>query len=196
MLVVMPKDAEKTKARLLTAAREEFAQHGIAGARVDRIAAAATTNKQMIYQYFGNKDQLFDTVFSTYVAANLQLVDFDASDLPAYAGRMFDHFEKDPASLRLTTWYRLERPQGPGLAALIEVNHTRLKLLAAAQRKGLITKDLKPAALLVLIQALTISWSTINPDLGIDHPVPRTQRRAAVITGVQRIISPLPARPD
>ena len=108
----MVRDAEATKARLLEAATAEFAAYGIAGARIDRIAAAAAVNKQMIYAYFGSKDALFDVVFSTYVGGSLSKVDFDASDLPEYAGRMYDRFANDPASLRLSTWYRLERPRG------------------------------------------------------------------------------------
>ena len=59
------RDSTATKARLLEAATEEFAAHGIAGARVDRIAAAANANKQLIYAYFGSKDQLFDAVLTT-----------------------------------------------------------------------------------------------------------------------------------
>ncbi|HEY3483203.1 MAG TPA: TetR family transcriptional regulator, partial [Streptomyces sp.] len=50
------RDAAETKRRLLAAATEEFAERGIAGARVDRIAAAAGCNKAMIYSYFGSKD--------------------------------------------------------------------------------------------------------------------------------------------
>ena len=37
----MPPDASATKARLLQAATEEFTAYGMAGARVDRIAARA-----------------------------------------------------------------------------------------------------------------------------------------------------------
>ncbi|WP_217146124.1 TetR family transcriptional regulator, partial [Streptomyces sp. AC627_RSS907] len=51
----MPPDSTATKARLLAAARAEFARHGVAGARVDRIAAAAKANKRLLYVYFGNK---------------------------------------------------------------------------------------------------------------------------------------------
>jgi len=42
--------------KLLTAARREFAQSGLAGARVDEIAARAGVNKQLVYHYFGDKD--------------------------------------------------------------------------------------------------------------------------------------------
>ena len=54
-----PRDAEATKERILVAAREEFALAGLGGARIDKIAAAADANKQMIYHYFGSKDGLF-----------------------------------------------------------------------------------------------------------------------------------------
>ena len=55
-------DAQATRRRLLDAAYSEFAQYGIAGARVDRIAEAADSNKAQIYHYFGGKIQLFDAV--------------------------------------------------------------------------------------------------------------------------------------
>lgn len=44
--------------KLLEAARGEFGAHGVAGARVARIAAAAGVNKQLIFYYFGSKDGL------------------------------------------------------------------------------------------------------------------------------------------
>ena len=57
----------ETRARILDAASAEFAAHGLGGARVDRIAAAAGANKRMLYYYFGNKDALFLAVLeSTY----------------------------------------------------------------------------------------------------------------------------------
>ena len=56
------RDAEATKARILAAAKREFAQNGLGGARVDVIAAKAKANKRMIYHYFGSKEGLFQTV--------------------------------------------------------------------------------------------------------------------------------------
>jgi len=47
---------------ILSAARAEFASHGFAGARVDRIAAVAGLNKQLIYYYFGSKAALHAAV--------------------------------------------------------------------------------------------------------------------------------------
>lgn len=53
------RDPERTKARILDAATEEFAHYGLGGARVDRIAQRAGANKRMLYYYFGSKDDLF-----------------------------------------------------------------------------------------------------------------------------------------
>ncbi|GAA2856872.1 TetR/AcrR family transcriptional regulator [Streptosporangium fragile] len=56
------RDAERTKAEILEVARQEFARHGYAGARVDEIAARMRTTKRMIYYYFGSKEQLYIAV--------------------------------------------------------------------------------------------------------------------------------------
>ena len=56
------RDADATKARILAAAKSEFARLGLGGARVDEIAERANANKRMIYHYFGGKEALFRTV--------------------------------------------------------------------------------------------------------------------------------------
>lgn len=56
------RDAKATKARILNAAKREFALYGLGGARVDNIAARAKANKRMIYHYFGGKEALFTAV--------------------------------------------------------------------------------------------------------------------------------------
>ena len=53
------RDPAATRRKLLTAARREFARSGLAGARVDEIAARAGVNKQLVYHYFGDKDALY-----------------------------------------------------------------------------------------------------------------------------------------
>ena len=185
----MIKDSAQTKKRLLDAARAEFAEFGIAGARIDRIAAKATTNKQMIYAYFGNKDALFDTVFSAHVQESRERVDFDVADLPGYAGKLFDHFEDDPDALRLSTWYRLERPRGAGLEAVIAINETRLDRLRQAQAAGILPAHFDPVQLLALIQAIATSWATMNPEYGTDVArVGRDQRRSTVVEAVRRVL--------
>ncbi len=56
------RDAERSQAAILAAATEEFAQHGLGGARMDGIAEKAQLNKRLIYYYFKDKDQLFQAV--------------------------------------------------------------------------------------------------------------------------------------
>lgn len=63
------RDAEASKARVFEAAAEEFAAHGFAGAKVDRIAARARVNKAMIYYHFTNKAALYRAVVGDMFAA-------------------------------------------------------------------------------------------------------------------------------
>jgi TetR/AcrR family transcriptional regulator len=63
------RDAEASKARVFEAAAEEFAAHGFAGAKVDRIAARACVNKAMIYYHFKNKAALYRAVVGDMFAA-------------------------------------------------------------------------------------------------------------------------------
>lgn len=63
------RDAEASKARVFEAAAAEFAAHGFAGAKVDRIAARARVNKAMIYYHFTNKAALYRAVVGDMFAA-------------------------------------------------------------------------------------------------------------------------------
>ena len=184
----MTRDADRTRRRLLAAATGEFAAFGIAGARVDRIAAAAACNKAMIYAYFGNKDQLFEAAFTAHVSGCLEQVPFDAADLPGYAGRLFDYFEDHPGALRLSVWYRLERPGGAPLQAVVTANQSRLDQLAQAQRAGLLTGRYAPVELLALVQSVATAWASMNPEFGQAAP-DRSGRRATVMDAVTRLAS-------
>ncbi|WP_137917632.1 TetR/AcrR family transcriptional regulator [Hydrogenophaga sp. 2FB] len=52
-------DPERTMANIMEVAMTEFAEKGLAGARIDEIAAATQTSKRMIYYYFGSKEGLY-----------------------------------------------------------------------------------------------------------------------------------------
>jgi AcrR family transcriptional regulator len=56
------RDAQRSQAAILASAREEFAAFGLGGGRMDRIAQRAGLNKRLIYYYFTDKDQLFQSV--------------------------------------------------------------------------------------------------------------------------------------
>jgi len=64
----MARDAAATQQRIIDAATDEFAAHGISGARVDEIAAKADVNKRMLYYYFGSKEQLFREILRRKLA--------------------------------------------------------------------------------------------------------------------------------
>ncbi|WP_284983532.1 TetR family transcriptional regulator [Arthrobacter sp. efr-133-TYG-118] len=105
-------DTERTKRLLLEAATAEFCQFGLAGARVDRIAAGAGVNKERIYQYFGKKDLLFDAVIASQLSKVVDEVRIEGAGpeaLADYAGRLFDHHHQDATLPRLLFWEGLER---------------------------------------------------------------------------------------
>jgi AcrR family transcriptional regulator len=191
------RDSTATKARLLEAATDEFAAHGIAGARVDRIAAAANANKQLIYAYYGNKDQLFDAVLTTRFRALTKDVPFAPDDLAGYVGRLFDYLMQHPEVLRLATWAGLERPTA---VAAFEADSYRTKLtaIADAQRDGRLDASFAPADLLALALGVTGAWFTASEALRThDSEDPwsterLTQFRAAAVQATTRILGNAP----
>lgn len=107
-------DTERTKRLLLDAATVEFSEHGLAGGRIDRIAAAAGVNKERIYQYFGKKDDLFAAVLGARLRDSMDAVAMDGEGPEAagdYAGRLFDHHLADGVIPRLVFWEGLERAE-------------------------------------------------------------------------------------
>ncbi|MDL4820072.1 TetR family transcriptional regulator [Actinomadura opuntiae] len=126
----MAYDSSATKARILAAAAAEFAEHGVAGARVDRIAAAAQANKRAIYDYFGDKKQLFAAVLERLMAELAQAVPPGEEDLPAYAERLFDYHQAHPEALRLLLWEALELGDQPVPGEEARTRHYQDKLHA------------------------------------------------------------------
>ena len=72
----MGRKADQTKAVILAAARERFAESGYEAATIRAIAADANIDPSMVMRYFGNKDQLFAA------AAEFDLRFPDLSDVP------------------------------------------------------------------------------------------------------------------
>src|SRR3569833_2106239 len=89
-------DSAATRARRLEAAHAEFVAHGLAGARVERIAKAAGANKQGIYAYFGSKEALFNAVLTARFRGLTAMVPFTPGALGAWAGALFDAYVADP----------------------------------------------------------------------------------------------------
>lgn len=84
----MGRKADQTKAVILNAARERFAESGYEGTTIRGVAADANIDPSMVMRYFGNKDQLFAA------AAEFDLRFPDLSDVdPAEVGHaMASHF--------------------------------------------------------------------------------------------------------
>jgi AcrR family transcriptional regulator len=186
----MIRDAEATRQRLLDAALEEFAAYGIAGARVDRIAEAARSNKAQIYHYFGSKDALFEAVFDRIVEDTLRDTPIDPTDLPEYAGRLFDRYLRHPAVQRVATWYRLERPDGTDpIEAIVASNAAKVKAIAEAQRAGLLSTRFEPAVVLALVLTLSGTWSSITPEYaGLVKRLSVAKRRQAIVDAVGALL--------
>lgn len=186
----MAGDAEATKKRLLAAARKEFGAHGIAGARVDKIAAESGSNKAQIYHYFGSKDGLFDAVFNEIVVGATSETPIDALDLPEYAGRLFDRYEQDPEILRLATWYRLERStDDTPLELIMASNAHKVEAIAKAQADGALPAHYEPIVLLGLVLHLASLWAGMTPEYAL--LVSRTsavERRKVVTESVSALL--------
>lgn len=171
----------------MDAAATEFAERGIAGARVDRIVAAAASNKAQLYQYFGSKDRLFDAVIDEHVAWLLDEVPLDTGDLAGYAISLYDICLKRPVLVRLAAWMRLERhPRG----ALIPGNRDAGKVAAirAAQEAGRLDASMDPIDVLSMLTALALSWSPASLQITASAREPRDvhdRRRAGLAAAVQ-----------
>ncbi len=104
------RDPQATRARILLAAREEFCERGLDGARIDRIADLAEVNKRMLYHYFGNKEGLYTAVLGDAYAEIRQgerMLQLDQLDPEAAMERLvrftFRHFLEKPWFIRLLT---------------------------------------------------------------------------------------------
>ncbi|MBB6014242.1 TetR/AcrR family transcriptional regulator [Aquamicrobium lusatiense] len=77
------KTGKNAREIILNAARAEFAEKGFNGARVDSIAARSGLNKQLVYYYFGSKDDLYRvTLEEAYTEIRLREKDLDLRSLP------------------------------------------------------------------------------------------------------------------
>ncbi|SHM33858.1 transcriptional regulator, TetR family [Actinacidiphila paucisporea] len=193
--IAMGRDAEATKRRLLDAATREFAAYGIAGGRVDRIAAEARSNKAQIYHYFGSKDGLFDAVFDAMCRETVDAVPIDPDDLPEYAGRLHDSYVERPWVQRLATWYHLERAGGGALLPVVlDSNAAKVRAVAEAQEAGRLPTRFPPAVLLGLVLHLSGFWSSNVPEydavVSDGSAASAAHRREVVVAAVAALLRP------
>jgi len=184
----MARNAEASRAEIYRAATAEFAAHGIAGARVDRIASAAGFNKNLIYVYFGNKEQLFQSVMVRYSERLLEAAPFTPETLDDYAVALFDFTLNNPDLVRLSVWSALEhRPLSERAVGMYEA---KLAGVAAAQASGHVTPDFPPSVVLSLVNAIATAWTvgTYGVNVTLVAPVDPQARRAAIGASVRTLL--------
>jgi AcrR family transcriptional regulator len=158
------------RTRVLVAARAEFAERGLAGARIDRIAKQASASKERLYNHFGDKLGLFHAVLELNAAEFHEAVQLDPHNVTSFVGDVFDHSLAHPEQLRMLTWARLEQIpyQLPGFAA----PDVKVEALREAQRLGTVDPDWQPDDLLELLFSIAHAW--------IQTPIPAELLRTSV----------------
>jgi AcrR family transcriptional regulator len=190
----------KTELRgeILAAARAEFAQYGLAGARIDRIARAASASKERLYAHFGDKETLFRDVVATDGAEFFHAVELRSEAVPEFVGGVFDLAQRRPEHLRMITWAQLEgfpldKPEFDG-------EHPPEKALAAleqAQADGHVDPSWDPQQLLVLLFAVGLAWAHWpDPAAVTTDAKVVARRRAAAVDAAARIVKPVETEPS
>ena len=172
-----------TRVRIVEAATREFAEYGIAGARVERIVSAAQTNKAQLYSYFGNKEGLFDAIFADSLERIVNVVPIDAADLADWAVRLYDEYLRRPDLIRLATWARLERrPSGHLVNDSDRLDDHKLAAITAAQAAGEVRSG-DPFDLMAMVIAMSMAWSPVSNVYAAtaDEPAQLHEQRRALL---------------
>ena len=187
---------EATRARIFEAAVAEFARHGIAGARIDRIATEAKANKQLIYAYFGNKAELFTKVLGKAMLDLAVAVPVDPDDIENWIDRLMDYHEAHPGVLRLLFWEGLEygaTAELPDEAERQEHYRHKVATLRDGQERGVVTDAIPPRDLLFLLIAVA-NWAAVVPQMKRilvgGEPADRDRLRASVREAARRLVAP------
>ncbi len=84
---------ELSRQAILQAALVEFAQEGLAGARMDAIADAAGVNKALLYYYFRDKDTLYGAILDSFFSTLVERI-IKVCNQPGSAGERFLSYAK------------------------------------------------------------------------------------------------------
>ena len=155
-------------ANILEVATREFSDKGLAGARIDEIAAATRTSKRMIYYYFESKEGLYVAVLEEAyrrmraIEAELHLEDLPPEDaLRKLVGFTVDYQLANPDFIRLVMTENIHR--GVYLAqskAIHKVNVPAIEGLRRVYERGVkagvFRTGLDPVDLHMSISALSV----------------------------------------
>jgi TetR/AcrR family transcriptional regulator len=171
------RDPAGTRNKLLTAARREFADRGLAGARVDDIAARAGVNKQLVYHYFGDKDALYLAVLEwVYEEIREQERKLNLEGLPPeqairkLVGSSFDHLAAHPDFIVLLNDENRGGARHVRHSRKLEAMHSPLvsmvsKILNQGVRAGIFRRGINPVHLYISIAGLSYFFFSNTPTL-------------------------------
>ncbi len=166
------RDAEATRARILLAAKREFAKNGLGGARVDVIAEKARANKRMIYHYFGSKEGLFQTVLeNAYIDIRTaeRKLDLDHLEPRAALERLvrftWEYYLKNPEFITLVNSENLHRARHLKKSGVVTDYSRKLvsmvrTILDRGVAEGVFRKDVDPVQLNITIAAIGYYYLT------------------------------------
>lgn len=171
------RDADRSQQTILLAARDEFAEHGLSGARVDRIAERAEVNKRLIYYYFKSKDELFLAVLENAYADireaenKLRLTDMPPSlAIRRLTEFTWDYYIAHPEFLTLLNSENLH--QGRHLAMSSRVRDTNspliqtlAEILERGRKEGIFRGGVDPIQLYVSIAGMAYFYLSNNHTL-------------------------------
>ena len=179
-------DADETRNNILEIAAREFADKGLAGARIDEIAEKTSSSKRMIYYYFGGKEELYRAVLERAYAqirsreedASAQLQELSASQaLQAQVEQTFDYHASNPDFVRLVMNENIHHGEHIGdVPGLKERNRSVIAQLRVIIDKGVadgaFRNDIDPVDLHMSISALCFynvsNRYTFNANFGVD----------------------------
>jgi len=173
------RDADRSQAIILAAATGEFAEYGLGGARMDRIAERAGLNKRLIYYYFEDKEKLFQAVLEqAYRDIREEERKLNLLNLkPAEALRRlieftWDYYLAHPEFLTLLNSANLHRARHLEKSQQArEMNSPLIEMLAQILERG--RKDgsfrggVDPLQLYVSIAGLSYFYLSNNPTLSV-----------------------------
>ncbi|RYX88474.1 MAG: TetR/AcrR family transcriptional regulator [Comamonadaceae bacterium] len=171
------RDADRSQLAILVAARDEFAQHGLGGARVDRIAERADVNKRLIYYYFGSKDDLFLAVLeSSYADIREAEKKLHLTDLTPVEGirRLTEftwtYYIEHPEFITLLNSANLHQARHLGKSERVrEMNSPLIKtlgeILARGQAEGIFRGGIDPIQLYISIAGIAYFYLSNNHTL-------------------------------
>lgn len=130
------RDAQRTKENILAAAELEFSVKGLAGARIDEIARNASANKRMLYEYFGNKEELYKAVLTnvldrikTKEASVLQEEASGVCHIRHIIQFYFEFLRDNPSYVNLLLWENLNEGRYIRLLAYGSERNRNFRLL-------------------------------------------------------------------